>query len=90
MAILLGPGVRVGKGHIDDYVHNNTNGNSYEINEDAFYFKFHVNNGVMFSPIPELSIVASVSLGIRYVDLEKLESKIRTNGAASFNMIYRF
>ncbi|PLX02547.1 MAG: hypothetical protein C0595_10345 [Marinilabiliales bacterium] len=86
----MGPEIRLGQGHVNDYIYNYDTGYGYEVDEDAFYFKFHINNGVMFSPIPELSLAASVSLGIRYVESDLLESKIRTNGAASFNMIYRF
>jgi hypothetical protein len=84
----LGPGLRFGSGHVEDYYYDY--GNSYYYNKDVFYFKFHINNGVMFSPIPELSLVASLSLGIRYIDLNYNDYKIRTTGAASFNMIYRF
>jgi len=86
----LGPGIRVGQGHIEEYYYDYNTGNDYYKNEDAFYFKFHLNNGVIFSPIDELSIAASVSLGLRYVDSDLLDNKMRTTGAASFNMIYRF
>ncbi|NOY49164.1 MAG: hypothetical protein GXO88_01140 [Chlorobi bacterium] len=86
----LGPGLRVGSGHIEDYYYDYGNGNNYYYNKDVFYFKFHINNGIMFSPIPELSLVASLSLGIRYVDENIYDYKVRTTGAASFNMIYRF
>lgn len=86
----MGPEIRVGQGHVSDYIYNYDTGYGYDVDEDAFYFKFHINNGIMFSPIPELSLAASVSLGIRYVEADLLDSKIRTNGAASFNMIYRF
>jgi len=82
-----GPGIRLGSGryeYYDNYSHN------YNITEDVFYFKFHVNNGVIFSPIPELSLAASLSLGIRYIDSKHTDEKVRTTGAFSFNMIYRF
>jgi len=83
-----GPGIRVGSG---TYEYNDYNYNGVDYNkEDVFYFKFHVNNGIIFSPIPELSLAASLSLGIRYLDSKYTDEKVRTTGAFSFNMIYRF
>ena len=83
-----GPGIRVGSGVYED------GNNCYNCidygKEDVFYFKFHVNNGVVFSPIPELSLAATLSLGIRYVDSKHTDEKVRTTGAFSFNMSYRF
>lgn len=88
----LGPGFRLGTGTLENnyYYEYNSYGDYYYEEEDLFYFKFHINNGVMFSPIPELSIVAELSLGIRYVDSKYANEKTRTTGAFSFNMIYRF
>lgn len=85
----LGPGLRLGSGTYENYDYlSSTYPNYYT--EDLFYFKFHINNGIMFSPTPELSLVASLSLGIRYVNSKYSDEKVRTTGAASFNMIYRF
>lgn len=86
----LGPGIRLGKGTLEDYYYSSYNSSDYYEEEDLFYFKFHINNGVMFSPIPELSLVAELSLGIRYMDSKFSDEKTRTTGAFSFNMIYRF
>ena len=85
----LGPGLRFGTG-VYEYYHDYDHYNNYYGEEDVFYFKFHINNGVIFSPIPNLSLAASLSLGIRYIDSKNTDEKIRTTGAASFNMIYRF
>ncbi len=45
----------------------------------------------MFSPIPELSLSAVGSIGIRYVENNSstIES-VKTVGAFSFNLSYRF
>lgn len=90
----LGPGLRVGSGiyeNYDNYYDYSSSSDYYPyFQEDVFYFKFHINNGVMYSPIPELSLVAALSLGIRYVDSKYSNEKVRTTGAFSFNMIYRF
>jgi len=85
----LGPGLRLGQGTYESYNNCYDCYESYS-SEDLFYFKFHLNNGVMFTPIPSLSLVAELSLGIRYVDSKWPEEKVRTTGAFSFNMIYRF
>lgn len=85
----LGPGIRLGSGTYE-YDTYDYNGYHNYINEDLFYLKFHINNGVIFTPIPALSLAASLSLGIRYVDSKYSDEEVRTTGAASFNMIYRF
>lgn len=85
----LGPGIRLGTGNYE-YYQNCHDCYDYYKNEDVFYFKFHINNGVMFTPVPALSLTACLSLGIRYVDSDYSDEKVRTTGAGSFNMIYRF
>jgi len=85
----LGPGVRFGSGEYENYDDYYDHGYGYHT-EDLFYLKFHINNGIIFTPVPALSLAASLSLGIRYVDSKYSDEKVRTTGAASFNMIYRF
>lgn len=87
---VLGPEFRIGNGNIEDYYYDPYYGDNGYINEDVNYFKFHINNGVMFTPIKNLSLATVVSLGIRFVDNKKVDEQFRTNGAVSFNMIYRF
>jgi hypothetical protein len=83
---LLGPGVRVGVGHENIY---DQNGN--KVQEDSFYSKLLVNNGVVFSPIQSLSLSAILSLGIRYFPEALSDDNImRTSAAFSFNLSYRF
>jgi hypothetical protein len=83
-----GPGIRIGSGTVEEYYYY-ASSNQYE-SFDVTYLKFHINNGVMYSPISELSIVASMALGIRYLNSNKLDENLRTTGAFSFNMIYKF
>jgi len=85
----LGPGIRFGAGLYESYS-DCYNCYDYYKEEDLFYFKFHINNGIMFTPVSALSLVAELSLGIRYVDSKYSDEKVRTTGAGSFNMIYRF
>ena len=86
----LGPGIRFGSGEYEYYDNCYDCSSYYYKTEDLFYFKFHINNGIMFTPVPSLSLAASLSLGIRYVDSSYADEKVRTTGAFSFNMIYRF
>jgi len=84
----LGPGLRIGVGH-----DNNDNQGSYGnyTNPDTFYTKLLINNGIIFSPIPELSLSAVLGLGIRYFpEAGNYNDEVRTTGAFSFNLSYRF
>ena len=81
---LLGPGVRLGVGHDND----NSDSQNYT---DSFYGKLLVNNGVVFSPIPDLSLSLVLSLGIRYFpEAGTYNEEVRTTVAFSFNLSYRF
>jgi len=78
----LGPGIRVGSGH-DNHDNNN--------NSDSFYGKLLINNGVVFSPIQQLSLAAVLSLGIRYFpEAGQYNEEVKTTAAFSFNLSYRF
>lgn len=83
----LGPSLRLGLGH-----DNNNNSGNYETeNPDTFYTKLLVNNGVMFSPIPELSLSVILSLGMRYYpEAGQYNEEVTTSAAFSFNLSYRF
>ncbi len=83
----MGPGIQVGTGSYDDWY------NSYYdyVKVETFVLRFLVNNGVMFSPIPELSLSAVGSIGIRYIDkTNDSYDNIKTVGAFNFNLSYRF
>lgn len=78
----LGPGIRVGSGHDNHDTKNNS---------DSFYGKLLINNGVVFSPIQQLSLAAVLSLGIRYFpEAGQYNEEVKTTAAFSFNLSYRF
>ena len=88
---LTGPGFRIGQARWDYYsYHSETSSHNYE--ETTGYFKLLVNNGVIFSPIKELSLSVVGSLGIRYVFTmpKNYKYQIRTTGAFAVNLAYRF
>ncbi len=88
----MGPGLQFGKGSYDDeYYAGGSSHPPMQVEKDTFVFRFLVNNGVIFSPIKELSLSAMLALGIRYVD-ESYDGNdnIKTVGAFSFNLAYRF
>ena len=87
----MGPGIQVGTGYFEDYYYDHT-GNSYNNNTDTFVFRFLVNNGIIFTPIKALSISLVGSLGIRYTDKTENNSdnNVKTVGAFSANLSYRF
>ena len=83
---LLGPGLRFGTGHENYYDEN-----GYNNNDDTFYSKLLINNGVVFSPIESLSLSVILSLGIRYFPEAHDDNEVvRTSAAFSFNLSYRF
>ena len=80
----LGPGIRLGVGH------DNHDYDSQDYT-DTFYGKLLINNGIVFSPIPELSLSAILSLGVRYYpEASNYNEEVRTSAAFSFNLSYRF
>ena len=84
----LGPSVRFGIGHDSGY---SNDGYDKLESSDSFYTKLLINNGIIFSPIPELSLSAVLSLGMRYFpEAGKYNDEVRTTGAFSFNLSYRF
>lgn len=87
----MGPGIQVGTGFFDGY-YNDYTGSYTRTKTDTFVFRFLVNNGIMFTPIEALSISLVGSLGIRYTDktYNSDNQKIRTVGAFSANLTYRF
>lgn len=84
---LVGPGLRIGLGH-----DNNMYNGSYDNEKpDTFYTKLLINNGVMFSPIPELSLSLIGSLGMRYYpEAGENNEEVTTSAAFNFNLSYRF
>ena len=88
----MGPGIQVGTGYFDDYYYDyNTSYEDYT-HIDTFVFRFLINNGIIFTPIEALSISLVGSLGIRYTDKTEHNSdnNVKTVGAFSANLSYRF
>ena len=88
---LTGPGMRIGMAKWD-YYNYNENGYSNNYDETTGYFKLMINNGVIFTPIDALSFSVVGSLGVRYVFTmpEGYDYQLRTTGAVSVNLSYRF
>ncbi len=85
---LMGPGIQIGTGYYNG-------GSSYpsgQTTKNIFVTRFLINNGVMFTPIEALSISLVGSIGIR-IDNKNAQSdneKVKTVGAFSANLSYRF
>lgn len=88
----MGPGIQVGTGYFEGGYSNDYNGQYVNENVDTFIFRFFVNNGIIFTPIEALSISLVGSLGIRYTEETDYydDSNIKTVGAFSANLSYRF
>lgn len=89
---VMGPSIQVGTGYFDDGYYDYQNDIYISDNIDTFILRFLINNGVMFTPIDALSITIVGSLGIRYTDEKNIweDQNIKTVGAASVNLSYRF
>ena len=87
----MGPGIQIGTGFFDGY-YNDYSGSYVNQKTDTFIFRFLVNNGIIFTPIEALSISLVGSLGIRYTDktFNSNDQNVRTVGAFSANLSYRF
>ncbi len=86
----MGPGIQIGTGFFEDSY--NYSGANADHKTDVYIFRFLVNNGIAFTPIKALSISLVGSLGIRYTDKTENtgDQKIKTVGAFSTNLSYRF
>ena len=84
----LGPGFQVGTGEYERY--NNYGGDPAE-RLDTFFFRFFVNNGLVISPVKDMSLGVIVSIGVRYLGTpDENHDEIKTVGAFAFNLSYRF
>jgi hypothetical protein len=84
----LGPAFQIGSGNyqIDHY-----SGPSSSSREETFFFRFFVNNGVVISPVKDMSLTAVGSIGVRYLgNPDENHDEIKTVGAFAFNLSYRF
>lgn len=84
---LLGPGLLVGDGIYHDT--DNSYSSTYEDPYNTGFFKLYLNNGIIFTPVNNLSISAIGSIGIQYMTNSKLKNA-ETAGAFSLNLSLRF
>ena len=89
---LTGPGMRIGMAKWDYYDYYDETGYNTNYDETTGYFKLMINNGVIFTPIDALTFSVVGSLGVRYVFTipEGYDYQLRTTGAISVNLSYRF
>ncbi len=86
----LGPAVQLGQA---TYINSEyVNGQHIDLKEETFVFRFFVNNGLVISPVKDMSLSAVASVGIRYLgnDDGNDHEEIKTVGAFAFNLSYRF
>jgi hypothetical protein len=91
----LGPNVRIGYGkqnywmtYWDEYGNYISDG---EESAEGIYTKFFVDNGIMFTPVRNLSISAIVGVGIRYFpEAGQYNNVVMPTGYFSMNISYRF
>jgi len=91
----LGPEVRIGYGKTTYWQSVwDDNGNyisDYQVDDEGVYTKFFVNNGVMFTPVRNLSVSAIVGMGVRYFpEANYSYDAFRPSGYYSMNLYYRF
>jgi hypothetical protein len=91
----LGPNVRIGYGKQSYWVTYWDEYGNYisdeEENAEGIYTKFFVDNGVMFTPVRNLSISAIAGFGIRYFpEASYSYNTVLPTGYFSLNLNYRF
>lgn len=83
----LGPGFQLGNGEYEESYYY---GGQYE-NRETFFFRFFVNNGLVISPVKDMSLTVIGSIGVRYLgNPDENHDEIKTVGAFAFNLSYRF
>lgn len=89
----MGPALELGVARDAYYYYYDDGYNHYEgRNEDEyFYGRLIVNNGVMFMPINNFHVAASAGLGVRYLSETYYEDdRVRTTFQFNMNLGYRF
>jgi hypothetical protein len=64
----------------------------YDRQKDGTYTRFHINNGIMYSPTKEFCVDFSLGLGFRNAFIKELpkDDKINPNASLGINLSYRF
>ncbi|MCF8348106.1 MAG: hypothetical protein K9G61_04770 [Bacteroidales bacterium] len=85
----LGPGLQVGQStYNEDQL---INGQYIDVEVETMSLHLLVNNGLMISPVKDMSFAVIGSIGVRYLsDFNESHDEIKTVGAFAFNLSYRF
>jgi hypothetical protein len=85
----MGPEIQFGIG--SEYIYDNYEYYSYYTESEFFYGRLLINNGIAFSPVPNLRLTSVLGIGIRYYDLpESYDSGVQSTAYFTFSMGYRF
>jgi len=85
----MGPEIQFGIGK--DYTYDNYEYNSYYNESEFFYGRLLINNGIAFSPVPNMRLTSVLGFGIRYYDVPDSEdSGLQSTAYFTFTMGYRF
>lgn len=85
----MGPELLFGIGEEEDYHYD---GYYQEYSESQFFYgKLLINNGLSFSPIPNMRLTTVLGIGVRYYDSsDSEESGVKSSAYFTFTMGYRF
>lgn len=94
----MGPNIKFGLANYYQYYYywdpNIGDFGSYvqqDVDEDFFYFRMLVDNGIIYSPIKNFCISGSCGLGVRYFDLsEDYDGGSKSSAHVNLNICYRF
>jgi len=88
----LGPEIQFGIG--EDYVNDYdpySGYYNYSKTKQFYYGRFHINNGISYSPVLNLKLSALFGLGIRYYDLkDSYDSGMQSSAYFTISMGYTF
>jgi hypothetical protein len=85
----MGPEIQFGVGEENTY--NYDEYYTYYTETEFFYGRLLINNGIAFSPVPNLRLTSILGVGIRYYDVPDSEdSGLQSTAYFTFTMGYRF
>ncbi len=87
----MGPEIHFGSGMDNVDYWDDENGYHIDKDEQFFYGRFLINNGIAFTPIPNFRLTGVAGLGVRYYDLYNgYDDGVRPTFYFTFSMGYRF
>jgi hypothetical protein len=85
----MGPELQVGIGGEENYYYDGFYEQTTE--SEFFYGRLLINNGLSFSPIPNMRLTTVLGIGVRYYDVpESSDSGVQSTAYFTFTMGYRF